>query len=44
MNRIFLILFSFGPALFGQFDNVGTSAGNFLKIGVGGRAAGMEVQ
>ena len=25
--------------LFGQFDNSGTSAANFLKIGVGGRAA-----
>tara|TARA_B100001996_G_scaffold314506_1_gene257128 strand:+ start:598 stop:1680 length:1083 start_codon:yes stop_codon:yes gene_type:complete len=27
--------------LFGQFDNSGTSAANFLKIGVGGRAAAM---
>ena len=25
--------------LFGQFDNSGTSAANFLKIGVGGRVA-----
>jgi len=41
MKRTLLILFSFGSALFGQFDNVGTSAGNFLKIGVGGRAVGM---
>ena len=41
MKRIFLILFLFGSALFGQFDNVGTSAANFLKIGVGGRATGM---
>jgi len=41
MKRIFLILFLFGSTLFGQFDNVGTSAANFLKIGVGGRATGM---
>ena len=27
--------------LLGQFDNTGTSAANFLKIGVGGRAVGM---
>ena len=35
---IILILFS---SLMGQFDNVGTSAANFLKIGVGGKASGM---
>jgi len=35
MKHIFLILFLFGSTLFGQFDNVGTSAANFLKIGVG---------
>jgi hypothetical protein len=27
--------------LLGQFDNSGTSAANFLKIGVGGRATAM---
>jgi len=41
MKHLFLILFLLGSTLFGQFDNVGTSAANFLKIGVGGRATGM---
>jgi len=31
----------FFSVLIGQFDNSGTSAANFLKIGVGGRAASM---
>ena len=34
------MLFSYS-ILLGQFDNAGTSAANFLKIGVGGRAAAM---
>ena len=41
MRRSLLsMLFSYS-ILLGQFDNAGTSAANFLKIGVGGRAAAM---
>jgi hypothetical protein len=35
-----ILILTTGVAL-AQFDNVGTSAANFLKIGVGGRAEGM---
>ena len=41
MKRYFFIILVFLSFLFGQFDNSGTSAANFLKIGVGGKAAAM---
>ncbi len=40
MKHLFCF-FTFVFIVNGQFDNVGTSAGNFLKIGVGGRATSM---
>ncbi|MFA6468545.1 MAG: PorV/PorQ family protein [Bacteroidota bacterium] len=41
-KNILLILFiALQPALHAQFDNVGTSAMNFLKIGVGARGIAM---
>lgn len=39
--RLFVFYFISVFFIFGQFDNVGTSAANFLKIGVGGRASGL---
>ncbi|MEJ2054138.1 MAG: PorV/PorQ family protein [Calditrichaceae bacterium] len=48
MKKTIYILFSLilstaiCPTLIAQIDNVGTSAGNFLKIGVGSRAQGMS--
>ena len=41
MIRALSIITFLLSVLTGQFDNSGTSAANFLKIGVGGRAAGM---
>ncbi|NOZ03737.1 MAG: UPF0164 family protein [FCB group bacterium] len=41
MKKITLTIAIFVGLLTAQFDNVGTSAANFLKIGVGGRAEGM---
>lgn len=41
MNKYCLTIFLFFSIVWGQFDNSGTSAANFLKIGVGGRAAAM---
>ena len=41
MIRALCIITFLLSVLTGQFDNSGTSAANFLKIGVGGRAAGM---
>jgi hypothetical protein len=41
MKKIFLISILLVEMASAQFDNVGTSAANFLKIGVGSRAAGM---
>ena len=41
MTRLVFIILIFCSALMGQFDNAGTSAANFLKIGVGGRASAM---
>jgi hypothetical protein len=41
MRTIILPMLFFYSILFGQFDNAGTSAANFLKIGVGGRATAM---
>ena len=41
MIRALSIITILLSVLTGQFDNSGTSAANFLKIGVGGRAAGM---
>ena len=41
MIRALTIITFFLSVLFCQFDNSGTSAANFLKIGVGGRAAAM---
>ena len=41
MRRFVFNFTVFYSILLGQFDNVGTSAANFLKIGVGARAAGM---
>ena len=41
MTRLVFIILIYFSALMGQFDNAGTSAANFLKIGVGGRASAM---
>lgn len=41
MKKLILSMFLGAVLVNAQFDNVGTSVANFLKIGVGGRAEGM---
>ncbi|NQV38874.1 MAG: PorV/PorQ family protein [Candidatus Marinimicrobia bacterium] len=41
MKRHLFVLLIVSQALWAQFDNVGTSVANFLKIGVGARGSGM---
>jgi hypothetical protein len=38
---VFVLLMAFSSGSYAQIDNVGTSAANFLKIGIGARAQGM---
>lgn len=41
MKKYMILTLALGQVLMAQFDNVGTSAANFLKLGVGARGAGM---
>ena len=41
MRRLLIVLLSFSSVAFGEFDKVGTTTAQFLKMGVGARARGM---
>ena len=41
MRHLLIVLLSFSSVAFGEFDKVGTTTAQFLKMGVGARARGM---